>query len=125
MKNRVRCTVTGLWFNANQNRMRDLIRQYGSEEALVKGYVSRLGKRLLAEGKTEAEIKKLVEAGEITSKADAPKATSGKRGRPAGSKNREASTEIPEAGEESETEGDSEVENFLQKGHVAHASKKV
>jgi len=125
MKNRVRCTVTGLWFNANQNRMRDLIRQYGSAEELEKSYVSRLGKRLLAEGKTVPEIKKMVESGELVSKADEPKASAGKRGRPAGSKNTpQASTEVPEVGEDAD-EADAEVENFLTGKPTGIASKKV
>lgn len=80
-KNRVKCTVTGLWFNANQNRMRSLLQEYGSPERLEKEYVSRLGKSLLKQGKSREEIKALVDAGTIVSKAGEPVTRNGKRGR--------------------------------------------
>jgi hypothetical protein len=112
--------------NANVNRMRDLIRQYGSEADLIKNYVSRLGKRLLAEGKTPVEIIKMVEAGEITSKADAPRESTGRRGRPVGSKNTSmASTDIPDIGEDISEDSDTEAVNFLQGKPTGIADKKI
>ena len=55
-KNKLRCTVTGEWYGVSKARREKLIASFGSVEELEKGYVSRDGKRLLAEGHTPEAI---------------------------------------------------------------------
>ena len=70
---KLQCSITKTWWSVTTNHKRELVEQYGSEDALTSEYVCRTARRLRKEGKTDAEILKAVEAGEIVSKTEAPK----------------------------------------------------
>jgi len=74
-KNKIQCSVTKEWFGISKARREKLIQEFGSEAELEKNYVCRMVKRLQKEGKSDEEIRKLAEAGEITSQTNAPKRT--------------------------------------------------
>jgi len=48
MTRKLKCTITGNWSYCSEDRFQKLVAQFGSEEALINGYVSREGKKLLA-----------------------------------------------------------------------------
>jgi hypothetical protein len=72
-KNKLQCSVTGLWFNTTcASRKRMIEKEFGSEENLTKNYVCKRARKLLKQGKTVEEIQAMVTNGELTSKAEAP-----------------------------------------------------
>jgi len=72
-KNKLRCTVSGEWYGVSAARRRKLVEKYGSDDELVKNYVSRTSRRYLKEGYTPERIRQMTEQGEITTKTSAPK----------------------------------------------------
>ncbi|MFW9948617.1 MAG: hypothetical protein ACFFKA_00655 [Candidatus Thorarchaeota archaeon] len=71
--NKIRCNVTGLWFGISKSRREKLLTQFNTMEELEEVYVSRVAKRYLKDGKSEEDIRALVEQGVITSNTEAPK----------------------------------------------------
>jgi len=66
-KNKICCTVTGQLCYATNERWHRLLKKYGSEEEIRKNCISRVAKRLLAEGKTKDEIRAMAKAGTLPS----------------------------------------------------------
>ena len=102
-KNKIRCSVSGLWYGVTTQTREKRIAKFGSVEAYESGYVSRVAKRLRAEGKTDEEIKAMADAGSITSDMASPKM---KVARKATAKDVTPATETIEV-------EDKEVESFL------------
>ena len=71
-KNKIRCSVTGLWSGVTTQTREKRIAKFGSVEAYENGYVSRAAKRLRSEGKSDEEIRSMAEAGTIKSSMPAP-----------------------------------------------------
>ncbi len=61
--NRIRCSVTGRWCYITNERLAAGIAKYGSLENLNKNYICRPAKRLIKEGKTPDDIRKMIEDG--------------------------------------------------------------
>lgn len=70
---KLQCNISKLFYGVNTNRHKELIEQYGSLDNLESTYISRDAKRLLKEGKTEAEIRQMAINGTLTSKTSPPK----------------------------------------------------
>ncbi len=128
-KNKLQCNVTGLWYGVSASRREKLIQKYGSFEQLVENYVSRDAVRLQKEGKSEDEIRAMVEAGELVSNTAAPKRAS-TRGEDTETKaTKVAVTEPvePEAVTEEDEDIDPDVKAFLDDAEAptANASDKA
>jgi len=67
-KNRIRCRLTGRWVYITNQRIEAGVKKYGSWDLLCQNYICRPAARLLREGKTEDEIKQMVENGTIPEK---------------------------------------------------------
>jgi hypothetical protein len=72
-KNKIECTITGELCYISDERMKKLVKKMGSEQAVRDGYVSRVAKRLLKEGKTKTEIKAMAKSGTLPAPTGEPK----------------------------------------------------
>jgi hypothetical protein len=59
IKNRIRCIVTNRWCYITNQRIEANIKKYGSWEKTCENYISRPAKRLLKQGKSKDEIRKM------------------------------------------------------------------
>lgn len=67
-RNRIRCSITDRWQAISNQRIKAGVAKYGSWEKLCEVYVCRPAARLLREGKTVDEIKKMVSDGTFPEK---------------------------------------------------------
>ncbi len=107
-KYRIQCTVSGIWNAINTQWINRIEAKYGSVDEFRKIYVCRDAKRLLKEGKTEAEIRKMAEDGTLSSKIRPPKGAKKKKSK-AKRKKKENSVQTGE-----QESVDPEVEEFLK-----------
>lgn len=106
-KNKLRCTVTGLWYGVSAARRAKLVTKFKGEEALIEGFVSRDAIRLQKEGKSVEEIRAMAEAGTIKSNTNAPKRASTR------SASKVAKAETDATADASDEDLDPDVKNFL------------
>ena len=64
-KNKIECTITGQWCYISDARLKKLAKKFGSEKAVREQYVSRVAKRLLADGKNKTEIRAMAKGGTL------------------------------------------------------------
>jgi hypothetical protein len=66
--NRIKCSITGRWVYITNERITAGLSKYGSWDELCKNYICRPAKRLLKEGKSVDDIKKMLEDGTFPEK---------------------------------------------------------
>lgn len=123
---KLQCSVTGLWYSVTTNHKRELVEKFGSEDELTKTYVSRDARRLRKEGKTDVEIRQMVENGELATKTNAPKRLGSKAVKTNVKTARKQRTDTDTETEQKPVKiEDPDVEAFLQKPAGDASSKAV
>jgi len=106
MSDKIACTITGELLVISKARMAKKMETLGLDEKSVrKAYISRVAKRLLAQGKTAEEIKAMYDAGEMPapsapkgSRTEVPKAPKASKA-PKSKKKTEVKDTVPTQGE--------------------------